>query len=171
MVGRASRTTRTRHHDQPRAEFERQQAAGSCRNRRGRCGRSLSDHRSGRNPLRSSQPATGRFHLASGTFTYGCRIDSRIVARTVGSRVSQRRSGRGLDLFHGQEGHSTPTGVFTILQKHKDHHSSTYNNAPMPNMNRLTWDGIALHAGNLPGYPASHGCVRLPLEFSESSSR
>ena len=66
----------------------------------------------------------------------------------------------------GKPGHETPTGVFTILQKDKDHRSSTYNNAPMPNMNRLTWDGIALHAGNLPGYPASHGCVRLPLEFS-----
>ncbi|MCB1499892.1 MAG: L,D-transpeptidase [Bauldia sp.] len=66
----------------------------------------------------------------------------------------------------GKPGHGTPTGVFTILQKDKNHHSSTYNNAPMPNMNRLTWSGIALHAGNLPGYPASHGCVRLPLEFS-----
>jgi hypothetical protein len=67
----------------------------------------------------------------------------------------------------GRPGHETPTGVFTILQKDKNHHSSTYNNASMPNMNRLTWDGIALHAGNLPGYPASHGCVRLPLAFSE----
>jgi hypothetical protein len=66
----------------------------------------------------------------------------------------------------GKTGHATPTGVFTILQKDRHHHSSTYNNAPMPNMNRLTWSGIALHAGNLPGYPASHGCVRLPLEFS-----
>jgi hypothetical protein len=66
----------------------------------------------------------------------------------------------------GREGHETPTGVFTVLQKDADHRSSTYNNAPMPNMNRLTWDGIALHAGNLPGYPASHGCIRLPLEFS-----
>ena len=66
----------------------------------------------------------------------------------------------------GKEGHSTPTGVFTILQKDRDHHSSTYNDAPMPNMNRLTWSGVALHAGKLPGYPASHGCVRLPLEFS-----
>ena len=66
----------------------------------------------------------------------------------------------------GKPGHSTPTGVFTILSKDRVHHSSTYNNAPMPNMNRLTWSGIALHAGNLPGFPASHGCVRLPLEFS-----
>jgi hypothetical protein len=67
----------------------------------------------------------------------------------------------------GKPGHRTPTGVFTILQKDKHHRSSTYSNAPMPNMNRLTWSGIALHAGNLPGYPASHGCVRLPMQFSE----
>jgi hypothetical protein len=67
----------------------------------------------------------------------------------------------------GKPGHSTPTGVFKILQKDKHHRSSTYSNAPMPNMNRLTWSGIALHAGQLPGYPASHGCVRLPMQFSE----
>ena len=67
----------------------------------------------------------------------------------------------------GKKGNSTPTGVFTILQKNKVHHSSTYNNAPMPYMQRLTWKGVALHAGNLPGYPASHGCVRLPLEFAK----
>jgi hypothetical protein len=66
----------------------------------------------------------------------------------------------------GKPGHETPTGVFTILEKDKHHHSSTYNNAPMPNMNRLTWSGVALHAGQLPGYPASHGCVRLPMDFS-----
>ena len=66
----------------------------------------------------------------------------------------------------GKPGHRTPTGVFKILQKDKNHRSSTYNNAPMPNMNRLTWSGVALHAGQLPGYPASHGCVRLPKEFS-----
>lgn len=67
----------------------------------------------------------------------------------------------------GAKGHDTPTGVFTILEKDKNHHSSTYNNAPMPNMNRLTWSGIAIHAGKLPGYPASHGCIRLPIKFSE----
>ena len=67
----------------------------------------------------------------------------------------------------GARGHETPTGVFTILQKRKEHYSSTYNNAPMPNMQRLTWQGVALHAGHLPGYPASHGCIRLPVRFSE----
>lgn len=66
----------------------------------------------------------------------------------------------------GKKGHETPTGVFTILQKNKDHHSNIYNNAPMPYMQRLTWGGIALHAGGLPGYPASHGCIRLPSEFA-----
>ena len=66
----------------------------------------------------------------------------------------------------GKKGHETPTGVFTILQKAKEHYSSTYDKAPMPHMERLTWDGIALHAGKLPGYPASHGCVRLPPEFA-----
>jgi hypothetical protein len=67
----------------------------------------------------------------------------------------------------GKLGYRTPTGVFKILQKDKNHHSSTYNNAPMPYMNRLTWSGVALHAGQLPGYPASHGCVRPPKEFAE----
>jgi hypothetical protein len=67
----------------------------------------------------------------------------------------------------GRPGHETPTGVFTILQKRKEHYSNLYNNAPMPFMQRLTWDGIALHAGNLPGHPASHGCIRLPLGFAE----
>jgi hypothetical protein len=67
----------------------------------------------------------------------------------------------------GKTGHETPTGVFTILQKNKEHYSSTYNNAPMPNMQRLTWKGIALHAGALPGFPASHGCIRLPMKFSQ----
>ena len=67
----------------------------------------------------------------------------------------------------GKPGHATPTGVFKILQKDKHHRSSTYDNASMPNTNRLTWSGIALHAGSLPGYPNSHGCVHLPFAFSE----
>lgn len=66
----------------------------------------------------------------------------------------------------GKKGYETPTGVFTILQKDKDHHSKKYDNAPMPYQERLTWDGVALHAGGLPGYPESHGCVHLPTEFA-----
>ena len=61
----------------------------------------------------------------------------------------------------GKPGHETPTGVFTILQKDPNHHSSKYNNAPMLFQERLTWDGVALHAGGLPGFPESHGCVHL----------
>ncbi|MDD2047734.1 L,D-transpeptidase [Pseudomonas putida] len=68
----------------------------------------------------------------------------------------------------GKAGRETPTGVFSILQKKVEHKSSLYNSAPMPYMERLTWDGIALHAGHLPGYPASHGCVRLPLAFAKN---
>jgi hypothetical protein len=67
----------------------------------------------------------------------------------------------------GKKGHETPTGVFTILEKHEEHYSNLYNNAPMPYMQRLTRDGVALHAGKIPGYPASHGCVRLPYSFSQ----
>ena len=67
----------------------------------------------------------------------------------------------------GKDGHETPTGVFTILEKDKDHRSRTYDDAPMPYQQRLTWMGVAMHAGNLPGYPASHGCVRLPMEFAK----
>jgi hypothetical protein len=67
----------------------------------------------------------------------------------------------------GKTGHSTPTGVFPILQKQVEHYSSKYDNAPMPYMQRLTWGGVALHAGHLPGYPASHGCIRLPTDFAK----
>lgn len=66
----------------------------------------------------------------------------------------------------GKPGHRTPLGVFTVLQKRVHHRSSKYANAPMPYMQRLTWSGIALHGGKLPGYPASHGCIRLPHDFA-----
>jgi hypothetical protein len=67
----------------------------------------------------------------------------------------------------GTKGHSTPGGVFSILEKKQTHRSKKYDNAPMPYMQRLTWSGIAMHSGNLPGYPASHGCIRLPYDFSQ----
>ena len=67
----------------------------------------------------------------------------------------------------GIKGRETPAGVFAVLEKDKDHHSSLYDDAWMPNMQRLTWNGIALHGGPLPGYAASHGCVRMPYEFAE----
>jgi lipoprotein-anchoring transpeptidase ErfK/SrfK len=67
----------------------------------------------------------------------------------------------------GRVGYATPTGVFTLLEKNRVHFSNLYDSAPMPNMQRLTWSGVALHAGQLPGYPASHGCIRLPHGFSK----
>lgn len=68
----------------------------------------------------------------------------------------------------GKPGHETPTGAFTILQKHAEHYSNLYDDAPMPWMQRLTWSGVALHAGRLPGRPASHGCIRLPDAFAKT---
>src|SRR5712664_2697330 len=67
----------------------------------------------------------------------------------------------------GITGRETPAGVFAVLEKDKDHHSSLYDDAWMPNMQRLTWNGVALHGGPLPGYAASHGCVRMPYGFAE----
>jgi hypothetical protein len=67
----------------------------------------------------------------------------------------------------GISGRETPAGVFAVLEKDRDHHSSLYDDAWMPNMQRLTWNGIALHGGPLPGYAASHGCVRMPYGFAE----
>ena len=67
----------------------------------------------------------------------------------------------------GMPGHETPAGRFEILQKKVEHYSNLYNDAPMPYMQRLTWDGIAFHVGRLPGKPASHGCIRLPEEFAK----
>jgi hypothetical protein len=67
----------------------------------------------------------------------------------------------------GKRGHETPAGTFPILQKEVHHRSNRYSNAPMPYMQRLTAYGIALHAGALPGYPASHGCIRLPRAFAK----
>lgn len=67
----------------------------------------------------------------------------------------------------GARGRATPAGNYTILQKKPFHRSNLYSNAPMPFMQRLTWTGIAMHAGHLPGYPASHGCIRMPRAFAE----
>ena len=66
----------------------------------------------------------------------------------------------------GKIGRETPAGVFSVLQKRAEHYSNLYDDAYMPHMQRLTWSGIALHGGVLPGYPASHGCVRMPFDFA-----
>ena len=67
----------------------------------------------------------------------------------------------------GTSSHPTPMGVFSIIQKHRMHHSNIYSGAPMPYMQRITWSGVAMHQGVLPGYPASHGCIRMPMVFAQ----
>ena len=66
----------------------------------------------------------------------------------------------------GREGHESPVGRFQILEKRRHHRSNRYNSAPMPFMQRLNWYGVALHGGEIPGFPASHGCIRLPMGFA-----
>jgi L,D-transpeptidase-like protein len=68
----------------------------------------------------------------------------------------------------GQTGYDTPAGIYTVLERNLEHFSNLYDDASMPFMQRITWSGIALHAGVLPGYPASHGCIRLPMGFAQS---
>lgn len=84
--------------------------------------------------------------------TYVYRGDTMIAAASVST---------------GKDGKDTPVGIFPILQKREMHRSNLYNSAPMPFMQRLTWDGVALHAGNNPGFPDSHGCIRLPSAFAK----
>ena len=67
----------------------------------------------------------------------------------------------------GVPGHPTPQGVFNVIQKNLHHRSNLYSDAPMPYMQRITWSGVAMHEGKLPGRPASHGCIRLPREFAQ----
>src|SRR5712672_1208007 len=67
----------------------------------------------------------------------------------------------------GVTGRETPAGIFAVIEKEKDHRSTMYDDAWMPNMQRITWNGVALHGGPLPGYAASHGCIRMPYGFAE----
>ena len=93
-----------------------------------------------------------------------------IIAVSIGSqRVTVYDNGLPIataPVSTGMQGHLTPMGVFSVIQKERWHRSNLYSNAPMPYMQRITWSGVALHAGVLPGYPASHGCIRLPEEFA-----
>ena len=94
-----------------------------------------------------------------------------VIVSLPEQRAHIYRGGRRIGLTTvstGSEGRETPPGHFEILQKKVMHRSNLYDDAPMPFMQRLTWDGIALHAGHVPGYPASHGCIRLPRKLAES---
>jgi lipoprotein-anchoring transpeptidase ErfK/SrfK len=93
-----------------------------------------------------------------------------VVVDLAAQRATVYRGGRPVAITTvstGSEGRETPTGTFPILVKETMHRSNLYNAAPMPFMQRLTWHGVAMHAGKIPGYPASHGCVRLPRAFAQ----
>jgi lipoprotein-anchoring transpeptidase ErfK/SrfK len=93
-----------------------------------------------------------------------------VIVVSLSQQMAYVYRGEGLigasTISSGKAGHETPTGTYEILQKRREHYSNRYNNAPMPFMQRLTWSGVALHGGQIPGYPASHGCVRLPNAFA-----
>lgn len=119
-------------------------------------------------------PATAPQALKAGEFVWAPELSPSgpvvVLVSIADQRLFAYRNGLRIGystVSTGKPGHETPTGVFTVLQKDADHVSNLFPGAKMPNMERLTWSGIALHAGNLPGYPASHGCVRMPLEFSK----
>ncbi len=93
-----------------------------------------------------------------------------IVVVSIEKQLLKIYDGNGLfaetPVSTGMRGHETPMGVFSIIQKSKWHRSNLYSDAPMPFMQRITWSGVALHAGVLPGHPASHGCIRMPMAFA-----
>lgn len=118
--------------------------------------------------------ATGD-HFRPGQFLWEPELAPSGIMTMVIDLASQRayvyRDGMRIGattISSGKPGYETPTGVFTVLQKDKDHYSKKYHHAPMPYDLRLTWEGISVHGGHLPGYPASHGCVRLPIAFSRA---
>ncbi len=123
---------------------------------------------------KSSLANTAVSALKPGQFIWAPEIEPQgpmtIFVNLVSQRAFVYRNGVAIGastVSTGKPGYETPTGVFTILQKDRTHHSNRYNNASMPFTERLTWGGVALHAGGLPGYPSSHGCVHLPLKFSQ----
>jgi hypothetical protein len=115
----------------------------------------------------------GKSELAPGAYVWDDRAavdaDTRILV-SISAQMAYVFNGGDLigatSISTGADGHETPIGVFPILEKKPMHHSRKYDNAPMPFMQRLDDYGIALHAGRNPGYPASHGCIRLPVKFA-----
>lgn len=130
----------------------------------------------------AAHPATHRHptliqsaaHLRPGQYVWKAKASSRGALFIVIDLSSQQallyRNGEVVaasTVSTGIRGRDTPTGMFTILQKEVVHRSRTYDDAPMPYMQRLTWKGVALHAGHVGGHPASHGCIRLPRGFAK----
>jgi hypothetical protein len=127
-----------------------------------------------REPAVQNPPLTDSEYLMPGKFEWQPELSIEgpvsIVVNLSMQKLQVFRGGTLIarsSVSSGRPGHSTPVGTFTILEKQLMHHSNLYNNAPMPFMQRLTWQGVAMHAGALPGSPASHGCIRLPSEFAK----
>ncbi len=125
-------------------------------------------------PIDSGSVVQTVAHLKAGQYVWAPEVAPAgpvlVIVNTTSQRATVFRNGVPIgaaSISTGKPGHSTPEGVFTILQKQVEHYSSKYDNAPMPYMQRVTWGGVALHAGHNPGYPASHGCIRLPLDFAK----
>lgn len=125
-------------------------------------------------PAKPKPPAYGVMALKPGEFTWTPdAVPAGPVVLVVSlpqQRVHVYRNGVRIavsTISSGRRGYETQAGVFPIIERQAEHYSNKYDNAPMPFMLRLSYDGTALHAGHLPGYPASHGCVRLPLAFAE----
>jgi lipoprotein-anchoring transpeptidase ErfK/SrfK len=123
---------------------------------------------------RSSSVAEKAARLGPGQYLWNAKADSPgplfLVVDLSAQRALLYRNGvliAASTVSTGKRGRSTPTGVFTVLQKEVRHRSRTYDDAPMPYMQRLTWKGVAMHAGRVRGYPASHGCIRLPWGFAK----
>jgi lipoprotein-anchoring transpeptidase ErfK/SrfK len=111
--------------------------------------------------------------VPNGKFLWRKDAGKRSVDRVVISLSNQKAFAYSGDeligvstISSGKPGKDTPTGIFSVLDKQRTYFSKKYDNAPMPFMQRIDQYGIALHAGHLPGRPASHGCVRLPKEFA-----
>ncbi len=116
-----------------------------------------------------SQPSANPSLAARSWRTIVPRGTVRLVVSIPNQRLYAIRDGSLIAtsaVSTGKRGHATPVGFFHIMEKQVHHRSNRYSNAPMPYMQRLTVSGVALHAGHLPGYPASHGCIRMPLGFA-----
>lgn len=122
--------------------------------------------------ISATKPAEARRSSAPQVTREPVKGDPLTIVISLGNQQLKVFDSRGIvaqsQISSGRRGYDTPTGIFTVLQKNRTHYSNLYDSAPMPNMQRLTWSGVALHAGHLPGYPASHGCIRLPYGFSRS---
>jgi hypothetical protein len=113
------------------------------------------------NEVRQAEPRKDFGETSKGPLQIVVSIaDQHVTLYNNGVRVAQG------PVATGMRGHQTPSGVFSVIQKDRYHHSNLYSSAPMPYMQRITWSGVALHEGPLPGHPASHGCIRLSHDFA-----